>query len=175
MAILISSNLERLIYTIAGQDAEKDAQRMAQLKEQGVYEITPEMREKLADFAGGYATEEECRDAIRTTYEKTGYVMDTHTAVAAAVCKKYRSDSGDDRKCLVASTASPYKFIHSVMSAIDEKYAAADEFSLIDELSRISGTEVPRAIEEIRSAEIRHHRECDADRMKETVQESLGV
>ena len=175
MDILISSNLERLIYTIAGQDAEKDAQLMAQLKEQGVYEITPEMREKLADFAGGYATEEECRDAIRTTYEKTGYVMDTHTAVAAAVCKKYRSDSGDDRKCLVASTASPYKFIHSVMSAIDEKYAAADEFSLIDELSRISGTEVPRAIEEIRSAEIRHHRECDADRMKETVQEILGV
>lgn len=175
MDILISSNLERLIYTIAGQDAEKDAQLMAQLKDRGVYEITPEMREKLADFAGGYATEEECRDAIRTTYEKTGYVMDTHTAVAAAVCQKYRSDSGDDRKCLVASTASPYKFIHSVMSAIDEKYAAADEFSLIDELSRISGTEVPRAIEEIRNAEIRHRLECDADCMKETVKEILGV
>ena len=175
MDILISSNLERLIYTIAGQDAEKDAQLMAQLKDRGVYEITPEMREKLEDFAGGYATEEECRDAIRTTYEKTGYVMDTHTAVAAAVCQKYRSDSGDDRKCLVASTASPYKFIHSVMSAIDEKYAAADEFSLIDELSRISGTEVPRAIEEIRNAEIRHRLECDADCMKETVKEILGV
>ena len=175
MDILISSNLERLIYTIAGQDAEKDAQLMAQLKDRGVYEITPEMREKLADFAGGYATEEECRDAIRTTYEKTGYVMDTHTAVAAAVCKKYRSDSGDARKCLVASTASPYKFIHSVMSAIDEKYAAADEFSLIDELSRISGTEVPRAIEEIRNAEIRHCLECDADCMKETVKEILRV
>ena len=175
MDILISSNLERLIYTIAGQDAEKDAQLMAQLKDRGVYEITPEMREKLEDFAGGYATEEECRDAIRTTYEKTGYVMDTHTAVAAAVCQKYRGDSGDDRKCLVASTASPYKFIHSVMSAIDEKYAAADEFSLIDELSRISGTEIPRAIEEIRNAEIRHHLECDADCMKETVKEILGV
>ena len=175
MDILISSNLERLIYTIAGQDAEKDAQLMAQLKDRGVYEITPEMREKLEDFAGGYATEEECRDAIRTTYEKTGYVMDTHTAVAAAVCQKYRGDSGDDRKCLVASTASPYKFIHSVMSAIDEKYAAADEFSLIDELSRISGTEVPRAIEEIRNAEIRHRLECDADCMKETVKEILGV
>ena len=175
MDILISSNLERLIYTIAGQDAEKDAQLMAQLKDRGVYEITPEMREKLEDFAGGYATEEECRDAIRTTYEKTGYVMDTHTAVAAAVCQKYRGDSGDDRKCLVASTASPYKFIHSVMSAIDEKYAAANEFSLIDELSRLSGTEVPRAIEEIRNAEIRHRLECDADCMKETVKEILGV
>ena len=175
MDILISSNLERLIYAAAGKDAEKDAQLMAQLKDKGVYEITPEMREDLADFAGGYATEEECRDTIRKTYESTGYVMDTHTAVAAAVCAKYRRNSGDDRKCLVASTASPYKFIHSVMSAIDEKYAAADEFDLIDELSRISGTEVPRAIEEIRSAEIRHCRECDADRMKETVKEILGV
>ena len=175
MDILISSNLERLIYAAAGKDAEKDAQLMAQLKDRGVYEITSEMREDLADFAGGYATEEECRDTIRKTYESTGYVMDTHTAVAAAVCAKYRRNSGDDRKCLVASTASPYKFIHSVMSAIDEKYAAADEFDLIDELSRISGTEVPRAIEEIRSAEIRHCRECDADRMKETVKEILGV
>ena len=175
MDILISSNLERLIYTIAGQDAEKDAQLMAQLKDRGVYEITPEMREKLEDFAGGYATEEECRDAIRTTYEKTGYVMDTHTAVAAAVCQKYRGDSGDDRKCLVASTASPYKFIHSVMSAIDEKYASVDEFELIDELYKVSGTPIPNAIEEIRSAEIRHCRECDADRMKETVKEILGV
>ena len=175
MDILISSNLERLIYTIAGQDAQKNAELMAELREKGVYEITPEMREKLADFEGGFATEAECAETIRKTYERTGYVMDTHTAVAASVCAKYRRDSGDGRKCLVASTASPYKFIHSVMTAIDEKYASADEFSLIDELSRISQTEVPKAVEEIRSAEIRHTRECDSDRMKETVKEILGV
>ena len=118
MDILISS-LERLIYTIAGQDAEKNADLMAQLKEKGRYEITPEMREKLDDFTGGYATEEETKETIRKTYERTGYVMDTHTAVAASVCAKYRKDSGDETKCLIASTASPYKFIHSVMSAID--------------------------------------------------------
>ena len=175
MDILISSNLERLIYTIAGQDAEKNADLMAQLREKGSYEITPEMREKLADFAGGYATEEETGAAIRTTYERTGYVMDTHTAVASSVCAKYRKESGDGKKCLVASTASPYKFIHSVMSAIDDKYASADEFELIDELSRISGTEIPGAIQEIRNAQVRHSRECDADRMKETVKEILGV
>ena len=175
MDILISSNLERLIYTIAGQDAEKNVDLMAQLREKGSYEITPEMREKLADFAGGYATEEETGAAIRTTYERTGYVMDTHTAVASSVCAKYRKESGDGKKCLVASTASPYKFIHSVMSAIDDKYASADEFELIDELSRISGTEIPGAIQEIRNAQVRHSRECDADRMKETVKEILGV
>ena len=175
MDILISSNLERLIYTIAGQDAEKNADLMAQLKEKGRYEITPEMRKKLDDFTGGYATEEETKETIRKTYERTGYVMDTHTAVAASVCAKYRKDSGDETKCLIASTASPYKFIHSVMSAIDEKYASADEFELIDELNKVSGTPVPNAIEEIRNAEIRHDLECDADRMKDTVKQILGV
>ena len=175
MDILISSNLERLIYTIAGQDAQKNAELMAELREKGVYEITPEMREKLADFEGGFATEAECTETIRKTYERTGYVMDTHTAVAASVCAKYRRDSGDGRKCLVASTASPYKFIHSVMTAIDEKYASADEFSLIDELSSISGTAIPKAVEEIRNADIRHCRECDADCMKEIVKEILSV
>ena len=175
MDILISSNLERLIYTIAGQDAQKNAELMAELREKGVYEITPEMKEKLADFEGGFAIEAECAETIRKTYERTGYVMDTHTAVAASVCAKYRRDSGDGRKCLVASTASPYKFIHSVMTAIDEKYASADEFSLIDELSSISGTAIPKAVEEIRNADIKHCRECDADCMKEIVKEILSV
>lgn len=175
MDILISSNLERLIYTVAGQDAEINAQLMAQLKDRGVYEITPEMREKLEDFVGGFATEEECRETILRTYERTGYVMDTHTAVAASVCARYKKDSRDDRKCLVASTASPYKFIHSVMTAIDEKYGSADELALVDELSRISQTDIPEAIKEIRSADIRHHHECDAQCMKEKVKEILGV
>ena len=148
---------------------------MAQLREKGEYEITPEMKEKLSDFVGGFATEEETRETIRTTYEKTGYVMDTHTAVAAHVCAKYRADSGDSRKCLVASTASPYKFIHSVMSAINEKYADVDEFELVDELSRISGTAIPKAIEEIRNADVRHTRECDAGEMKAAVKDILGV
>ena len=175
MDILISSNLERLIYTIAGQDAEKTADLMAQLREKGSYEITPEMRERLADFEGGFATEKETGEAIHDTYAKTGYVMDTHTAVAAYVCAQYRKNSGDARKCLVASTASPYKFIHSVMTAIDGKYADKDEFDLVDELSRISGTEIPKAIEEIRNADIRHTRECDAAEMKQAVREILGV
>lgn len=175
MDILISSNLERLIYVIAGEDAEKNTELMARLKAEGKYEITPEMQEKLSDFVGGYATEEQCAAAIRKTYDRTGYVMDPHTAVAASVCEEYRVQSGDRRKCLVASTASPYKFIHSVMTAIDEKYAADDEFSLVDELSRLSQTGVPRAVEEIRNATIRHTRECDSDRMKETVKEILGV
>ena len=175
MDILISSNLERLIYTIAGQDAEKNAALMAQLKANGSYEITPDMREKLEDFVGGYATEEETKETIHNTYARTGYVMDPHTAVAAHVCAQYRDDSKDETKCLVVSTASPYKFIHSVMTAIDDKYADADEFELIDELCSISGMPVPHAIEEIRNADIRHTTECDAEAMKDTVKTILGV
>ena len=175
MDILISSNLERLIYTIAGQDAGKNAELMRQLKEEGVYEITEEMRGQLGDFVGGFATEEETKETIKNTYEKTGYVMDTHTAVAAHVCAQYRKESGDEKKCLVASTASPYKFIHSVMTAIDDKYAKKDEFELIDELSALSATEIPNAIKEIRNAQIRHNRECDSDKMKEIVKEVLNV
>jgi len=175
MDILISSNLERLIYMIAGADAEKDQELMDALKAEGRYDITPEMKEKLSDFAGGYATEEETRAAIRDTYQSTGYVMDPHTAVAVHVCRAYRKDSGDQRKQLIASTASPYKFVKSVMTAIDEKYGSMEEFALIDELEKASGTPVPHAIEEIRNAQILHTRECDVDKMKDTVKEILAI
>lgn len=175
MDILISSNLERLIYTIAGQDAQKDAELMTQLKEKGVYEITAEMKEGLKDFVGGFATEEEVKETIHDTYQKTGYVMDTHTAVAAHVCAQYRKDTQDEKKCLVASTASPYKFVRNVMTAIDPKYDEMEDFALIDELEKVSGFPIPNAIKEIRDAEVRHTTECDADQMKETVKNILGV
>jgi len=175
MDILISSNLERLIYTISGQDAKKDSELMEQLKENGKYEITAEMKEKLKDFAGGYATEEETKAAIHEVYKKTGYVMDTHTAVASHVSREYRKESGDNGKMLVASTASPYKFVRSVMSAIDETYAQMDEFALIGELEKASNMDVPGAIKEILHAEIRHTRECDADKMKDTVKDILEI
>ncbi|MBS5326049.1 MAG: threonine synthase [Lachnospiraceae bacterium] len=175
MDILISSNLERLIYTISGQDAKKDSELMEQLKENGKYKITAEMKEKLKDFAGGYATEEETKAAIHEVYKKTGYVMDTHTAVASHVSREYRKESGDNRKMLVASTASPYKFVRSVMSAIDETYAQMDEFALIGELEKASNMDVPGAIKEILHAEIRHTRECDADKMKDTVKDILEI
>lgn len=175
MDILISSNLERLIYTIAGQDAKKNSELMEALKKDGVYEITPEMKEKLSDFEGGYSTEEETKETIGATYKSTGYVMDTHTAVAAHVSRAYRDASKDQKKMLVASTASPYKFARSVMTAIDEKYDELEEFALIDELEKVSGVAIPNAIEEIRNAQIRHTKECDVDKMKETVKEILGV
>ena len=175
MDILISSNLERLIYKISGEDARKDTDLMTELKTKGSYAITGEMKANLADFAAGYATEEQIAKTIHDIYEDTGYVMDTHTAVAATVYKAYREDSKDDRKTVIASTASPYKFAGSVMSAIDPKYKGQDDFKLIEELQKVSGTELPNAIKEIMNAEIRHNTECDVDQMEQTVKNILGV
>ena len=175
MDILISSNLERLIYKISGEDARKDTDLMTELKTKGSYAITGEMKANLADFAAGYATEEQVAKTIHDIYEDTGYVMDTHTAVAATVYKAYREDSKDDRKTVIASTASPYKFAGSVMSAIDPKYKGQDDFKLIEELQKVSGTELPNAIKEIMNAQIRHNTECDVDQMEQTVKNILGV
>ena len=175
MDILISSNLERLIYLICGEDSEKTKELMEELKTTGKYTITPEMKEKLADFVAGYSTEEETAESIRDTYKKTGYVMDTHTAVAAHVCGQYRAQSNDQTKCVIASTASPYKFVKSVMSAIDTENANADEFDLLPKLQEVSGVPMPQAIKDILDAKILHNLECDADKMKDTVKGILEV
>lgn len=176
MDILISSNLERLIYRIAGNDADKTRAFMASLTGEGVYTITDEMRSALGDFYGNYAKEAEAAAAIRRLYEDTGYIIDTHTAVAAAVHEKYKAETGDDKVTVIASTASPFKFTRSVMSAINgETYADMEDFALCDELSRIGGVAVPRAIEEIRSAEVRHSTVCDVPDMKKSVEKFLGL
>lgn len=175
MDILVSSNLERLIYTCAGEDSDVNAKLMQQLKEEGKYEITSAMKAKLADFAGGYATEAETAATIRKVYEKTGYVIDTHTAVAATVFYKYKEETKDDTVTVIASTASPYKFTRSVMEAVENKATDEDDFTLVDRLCKVSGVKVPNAIEEIRNAKVRHTMVCDKDKMQETVTGILGL
>lgn len=173
MDILISSNLERLIYRIAGEDAAKTKELMEALASDGEYSITPEMREKLEDFTGGYASEEETHAAIKRLYDKTGYIMDTHTAVASEVYYKKAAQTGI--KTVIASTASPYKFTRSVMNAIDSKYDSLSDFELVDQLKEISGVAVPKAIEEIRFANILHDTICDRSEMEQTVKNILGI
>nr|WP_291234635.1 threonine synthase [Frisingicoccus sp.] len=175
MDILISSNLERLIYRIAGNDAEKNAAMMQALNGEGEYTITEEMKKGLVDFYGNYADEKETAEAIKDLYEKTGYVIDTHTAVAASVYKKYVADTQDTKTTVIASTASPYKFARSVMNAIDPKYDALDEFQLVDELVKISNTEEPNAVKEIRTAPVRHNNVCAVDEMEATVKQWLNI
>ena len=106
-------------------------------------------------------------------FDDTGYLIDTHTGVAAAVYEQYKAKTGDTTKTVIASTASPYKFSRSVMEAVLGKKEDADEFALIDEMERISGVKIPQAIEEIRKAEIRHNRQCNPEEMEKTVSEIL--
>lgn len=175
MDIRISSNLERLIYRIAGNDAEKNSSLMKELQESGTYEITEEMKERLSVFYGNYASEPETAAVIREIYQETGYIIDTHTAVAAAVYQKYKSETGDDTKAVIASTASPYKFARSVMTAIDRKYENRPDFELIDELETVSGVKVPQAIEDIRTAPVRHKTVCEVEEMQSVVKKFLNI
>lgn len=175
MDILISSNLERLIYRIAGNDAKVNAELMKSLSTNGSYEITQQMKEQLADFYGNYADERETAQRIKEMYENTGYILDTHTAVASAVYRKYVQETGDGSATVIASTASPFKFTRNVMKAIDEKYSAMSDFELVDELSKIGNVAVPNAIEEIRTAPILHDTVCDKSEMKAVVESFLGI
>ena len=175
MDILISSNLERLIYRIAGNNAAKNKELMAALTGEGKYTITDDMKKELADFYGNYASEEETAQTIKKVYESDGYIMDTHTAVAATVYDKYVAKTNDTHKTVIASTASPYKFTRSVMTAIDPEYDKKSDFELIDELNKLSGVKIPQAIEDIRTAPVRHNTVCDTDKMLDEVKKFLGV
>ena len=174
MDILVSSNLERLLYLSCGRDAAKTKAMMEQLSTNGKYEITADMKEFMKDFCAGYADMEENAKEIRKVFDDTGYLIDTHTGVAAAVYEQYKAKTGDTTKTVIASTASPYKFSRSVMEAVLGKKEDADEFALIDEMERISGVKIPQAIEEIRDANILHNRQCKPEEMEETVKQTFS-
>ena len=176
MDILISSNLERMIYRIAGNDAKQCAKFMAALTKDGEYVITDAMTAELSEFFGAFGSEEETAVKIKEVYDKEGYVMDTHTAVAAVAYDKYKAATGDDKTpTVIASTASPYKFTRSVMDAIDPAYDAEDDFELVDELNKVSKTAIPKAIEEIRTAPVLHDTVCETAGMEDEVKKILGI
>ncbi len=175
MDILVSSNLERLVFKIAGEDAKATADMMDALSNNGKYVITDSMKEQLKDFESGWAGENQTFAEIRRVYNETGYVMDTHTAVASAVYHDYKERTGDNTVTVIASTASPYKFGTSVMGAIDSKYKDMDDFLLIDELSKVSKTNIPKAVEEIRQAPVLHTTVCETQDMQKSVEKILGI
>ena len=176
MDILISSNLERLVYKACGCDPEKNLSFMKNLSETGKYEITPDMREQLVDFRGGFASEEENFAGIRALFDKTGYIIDTHTGIANAVYRAYVAETGDTTPTVIASTASPYKFAVSVVGAIaPDKAEGKTDFELIDVLSELGHTKEPAAITDIRTAPIRHKTVVDPEDMPDEVRRILGV
>lgn len=175
MDILISSNLERLIYHIAKGDTHKTKAMMTSLSQEGAYTITDEMKVGLADFVGDYADQDETQAYIKKVYEEDHYLMDPHTAVGYAVYDKYIKNTGDQTKTVIASTASPYKFTRSTMTSLSEDYKAIDDFALVAQMNEVTGVAIPKAIKEVLEAEIRHKDICKIDEMRSTIKSFLKI
>jgi len=175
MDILVSSNLERLIYHISGDDSAETARLMKALSTKGSYEINDSMRRNLKDFAAGWASYEKAREAIRTLYQNNGYVIDTHTAVAASVYFEYINETNDETKSVIVATASPYKFSKSVLAAIGVSSIPEDDYEQAKILADLSHTVIPKAVEELQIAPVLHNRVCDKDKMLGTVEEILKI
>lgn len=176
MDILVSSNLERLLFSICGEDSAAVSELMSQLASNGSYAINDIVKEKLEGFYGSYASEADTAEAIREVYKVSGYIIDTHTAVAYTAYKKYRErNPGDNAKTVIVSTASPYKFTADVMNSIDSKYSGLNEFELIRELSRLSETEIPKGIRDLDKKPVLHKTVCVIHEMKNQVEKILGL
>ena len=173
MDILVSSNLERLLFEISGKDSALVSEYMHLLNTEGRYQVTPELLEKIrTDFSCGFCDEEQTRAAIGETFRTHNYLIDTHTAVAYSVLNEYRRKTGDARPAVVVSTASPYKFCAAVMESIGES-ADADGLTLIDELSRVTGVPAPAPLSGLREREVRFNDCVEKDGMRHVVEEFL--
>ena len=176
MDILISSNLERLLFDLCDCDGAKVAQLMAQLKEKRCYQVDADMLSKLqAKYAAGYVNEDGIRAEIRRTWQEDHYLMDTHTAVASAVLRDYIEKTGDKTPAVIVSTASPYKFGASVLEAIagEEAVQDKDDFACCAMLSRMTGTREPDQIARLPEMEIRHTGVCEKDAMAQAVLDAV--
>lgn len=169
MDIIVSSNLERLLYFISGNDSNKISELMNSLKTKGTYEITSDMKNKLEAFFGGYASEDETVAEIKNIYEKYGEIIDTHTAVASAVYNTYKETTKDLTKTIILSTASPYKFPNAVMCAIDDKYSSLNEFEQIKEMDKLSDYKLPLAIDGIENRPVVHKTVCEKCEIEKVV------
>jgi len=174
MDILISSNLERLLYHLTGDPAVV-AEEMASLKKEGKYSVPPAVLAALkAEFFGGFCDDAATGETIRDLFAKHHYLCDTHTAVAVNVCEQYKKATGDERPCVIASTASPYKFARAVLSAVNGGAALPpDEFAMVEELSRITGTAVPAPIAGLRSKPVLHRSSVGKDGMAKFILDFL--
>jgi len=175
MDILISSNLERLIYELSGRDAERVSRWMAQLRDEGFYDVGPTVHRLLNEhFWGGWSNQEETLKTIECVYNDYGYVCDTHTAVGIDVYDKYVITTGDLTPTVMVSTASPFKFNASVCKALSMD-CNGDEFELLKKLSEKTGLPVPNGLKDLENKPVLHNRVCRKEQMKDVVMEALGL
>lgn len=161
MDILVSSNLERLVYMMA-QDSQKIKSYMDDLNQNGVYEISSDLLEKIQDvFKAGWLNEDEVLDTIKTCFEQTGYLLDTHTAIGYGVYKEYQKTSGDETKTIILATASPYKFADSVYKALTDQ--SLSEYQAIEAVYEKTGVDIPKPLVQLDQKEILHQKVIDKD------------
>jgi threonine synthase len=179
MDILISSNLERLLYEINGRDHERLKSWMRSLSENGAYSINEELKKTLREtFWSAYCNEEETASAIKYVWDKYNYLIDPHTAVGFNVYQKYRRAAGDtDTVTLLISTASPYKFSGSVAQSVMniDSYATDDEFKLAARLEKITNKKIPRSLRDLSKYPVLHHETCEQDNMEEPLRSWLKI
>lgn len=174
MDILISSNLERLLFSLYENDDKEVLSLMKQLSEKGEYKVSDKVLKKLQEsFAGGFANEEETFNTIKYIFDKYGYICDTHTAVAIKVYLDYKEKTKDDTVSVIASTASPYKFPDNVLKAVLGEKADLNDFELIKKLSDMTKTEIPAPIKELESKKVRFNNVIDKTEMKKAVLDLL--
>ncbi len=173
MDILVSSNLERLLFALSGQDDKAVADYMAQLKEKGNYTVPAPVMEKLrADFTAGFCDEAETSATIAKVWEEQNYLIDPHTAVAYAVMERYRQESGDKNKTVFVSTASPFKFCDNVLKSLGEK-EVREGLDALDQLAQRSGRPAPVPLASLRDKAVRFQETVDKEAMMDVVLDML--
>jgi len=176
MDILVSSNLERLLHALTGEDDQAVAGFMSALGHEGVYSLPAHAFGELkANFYGGFCGEAETAATIKDTFQNLGYLCDPHTAVALKVYRDYVEKTGDNTKTLIASTASPFKFAGSVLAALTGQPSAEDEFTQLRKLANITGASPPTQITELESLPVRFEQTCEKDGLEQVVVQALGL
>ena len=176
MDILISSNLERLLYELVGRNPAWVSDWMRQLSDQGWYQIPRDALDQLQSlFYGGFADHQETSLAIKEVYERDHYLIDPHTAVGYSVLQRYREETGDQTPAVLASTASPFKFNHAVLEALGRDASHKDEFSLLQELASLTGQPVPDKLAELKSLPELHRGVCEKQEMAKVLYQFLDI
>ncbi|MCD7800504.1 MAG: threonine synthase [Ruminococcus sp.] len=176
MDILISSNLERLLYLVTGEDDSLIRDWFSQLSTNGRYEVNDTVKQVMKEeFFGGFCNDVDTKKTIKDIYDKYGYTCDTHTAVAVKVYQDYKAQTGDTTKTIIASTASPYKFSASVLEAIDGKVSNIDEYDMVNILNERSNMSIPKSLAELKDKERRFSGSIEKTDMKSFVLENLGL
>ena len=165
MDILVSSNLERILFEAYGRNGEEVKKLMDQLSNEGHYNVTAQCREFLKDFYGECAGAEEVHDDIKRVYNEERYLMDTHTSVAHAALKKYKKSKNDHKQCIVVSTASPYKFPRSICKALELNIDGLDDFQVLELLYKTTKVPVPKNLVHLDKKKVLHDTVCENEQM----------